>query len=94
MTAWLKPQGYNRVNPKRVRRLMRLMGLSAVYPKPSKYHKKYPYLLRDVVIERPDSGIEHRHNVYKVPEGLYISGGHNGLAEPVRAHMGGLDYAG
>lgn len=58
MTAWLRRQGY-KVNPKRVRRLMRLMGLSAVYPKPwtskpSKDHKKYPYLLRDVVVDRPD----------------------------------------
>lgn len=58
MTAWLRRQGYQ-VNRKRVRRLMRLMGLEAVYPKPwlskpAKDHKKYPYLLRDVVIGRPD----------------------------------------
>lgn len=58
MTAWLKRQGY-KVNRKRVRRLMRFMGLEAVYPKPwlskpANDHKKYPYLLRDVVIERPD----------------------------------------
>ena len=58
MTEWLKRQGYA-VNRKRVRRLMRLMGLEAVYPKPwtskpAKDHKKYPYLLKDVVIERPD----------------------------------------
>ena len=38
---------------------MRLMGLEAIYPKPrlSKYHpnhKKYPYLLKDLVINRPD----------------------------------------
>ena len=59
MTEWLKRQGYG-VNHKRVRRLMRLMGLEAVYPKPwlskpAKDHKKYPYLLRDVVISRPDN---------------------------------------
>lgn len=58
MTAWLKRQGYN-VNHKRVRRLMRLMGLEAVYPKPNlskalRGHKKYPYLLKDMVIERVD----------------------------------------
>ncbi|MEK7851911.1 MAG: IS3 family transposase, partial [Deltaproteobacteria bacterium] len=58
MTAWLKRQGYE-VNRKRIRRLLRLMGLEAVYPKPwlskpAKDHKKYPYLLRGVVIERPD----------------------------------------
>jgi len=49
------------VNPKRVRRLMRKMGLEAVYPKPhrntskaAKEHKKYPYLLRDLEINRVD----------------------------------------
>jgi putative transposase len=45
------------VNPKRVRRLMRLMGLEAIYPKPrlslaGKGHKIYPYLLSGVPIER------------------------------------------
>ena len=32
MTAWLKRQGY-KVNPKRIRKLMRKMGLEAIYPK-------------------------------------------------------------
>jgi putative transposase len=58
MAAWLKRQGYE-VNPKRVRRLMRLMGLEAVYPKPwlskpAKGHKKYPYLLKGLIIKCPD----------------------------------------
>ena len=58
MTEWLRRQEYN-VNPKRVRRLMRLMGLEAIYPKPrlSKAHpehRKYPYLLRDLQIVNPD----------------------------------------
>jgi putative transposase len=58
MTVWLRRQGHP-VNPKRVRRLMRLMGLEAVYPKPrlSKAlaeHKKYPYLLKDLAIDHPD----------------------------------------
>jgi len=58
MTAWLIRQGFG-VNSKRVRRLMRLMGLEAIYPKrnlsiASAEHKKYPYLLRDVQVERPD----------------------------------------
>lgn len=56
MTAQLKRQGYN-VNHKRISRLMRLMGLEAIYPKPklSKkdyQHKIYPYLLRNVSIKR------------------------------------------
>lgn len=58
MTVWLMREG-NEVNPKRVRRFMRLMGLEAVYPKPhlshpSPDHKIYPYLLSGVVVDRPD----------------------------------------
>jgi len=58
MTASLQRQGYA-VNPKRVRRLLRLMGLEAVYPKPrlsvsGPASKIYPYLLREVAIIRPD----------------------------------------
>lgn len=58
MTAWLKRQGQE-VNRKRVRRLMRLMGLEAIYPKPrlsfcDQPHKTYPYLLRNLVIDHPD----------------------------------------
>ena len=58
ITAWLKREDYE-VNQKRVRRLMRLMGLEAIYPKPNmskafKGHKKYPYLLRDLIIDHPN----------------------------------------
>ena len=60
MTEWLHRQGHP-VNPKRVRRLMRLMGLEAIYPRrkrglslPDKEHKIYPYLLRDVEISQPN----------------------------------------
>jgi putative transposase len=58
MTIWLQGQGHV-VNRKRVQRLMRLMGLEAVYPRPKRSapgrgHKVYPYLLRGVTIERVD----------------------------------------
>jgi putative transposase len=58
MTAWLIERG-EAVNRKRVQRLMRVMGLEAIYPKPrlsaaGRRHKVYPYLLRGVKIERPD----------------------------------------
>jgi len=54
MTAWLKRAGHE-VNEKRIRRLMRLMALEAVYPKPrlsigDAGHLKYPYLLRDMTV--------------------------------------------
>jgi putative transposase len=58
MTNWLVAWGVV-VNRKRVQRLMRVMGLEAIYPKPrlsvaGRGHRIYPYLLRDVSIERPD----------------------------------------
>ncbi len=58
MTAHLCRQGHH-VNVKRVRRLMRKMGLEAVYPKPRLSqrhpdHRVYPYLLRDLSITRPN----------------------------------------
>ncbi len=48
-----------KVNRKRVQRLMRLMGIEAVYPRPRTsrphpQHKVYPYLLRDLTISRPN----------------------------------------
>lgn len=58
MTAWLESKGCY-VNRKRVRRLMRLMGIEAIYPRPhtsqtNPSHKVYPYLLRDMAIVRPN----------------------------------------
>lgn len=58
MTAYLRDAGHL-VNVKRVRRLLRLLGLEAVYPKPrvsqaEAGHRIFPYLLRGVRIERAD----------------------------------------
>lgn len=58
LCQWLRRQGYE-VNRKRVSRLMRSLGLAAIYPRPrlsapEAAHKKYPYLLRDLAIVRPD----------------------------------------
>lgn len=56
MKWFLQQQGYA-VNHKKVARLLRLMGLEAIYPKPNlskpnPEHKIYPYLLRGVTIEQ------------------------------------------
>ena len=58
MTARLIRQG-EVVNRKRVQRLLRLMGLEAIHPKPrlsvaGRGHRIHPYLLRGVAVERPD----------------------------------------
>ena len=58
MKAWLLQQGYL-VSRKRVRRLMRLMGLEAIYrrpntSKPAPGHRIFPYLLKGVEVNRVD----------------------------------------
>lgn len=58
VTRWLAKQGYA-VNVKRIRRLMRQMGLEAIYRKPrlsipEPGHRIYPYRLRGMQIDRPD----------------------------------------
>jgi len=58
MTAHLRRQGHE-VNRKRIQRLMHLMGLEAIYPKPqtttlSPEHKVYPYLLRNLRVMEPN----------------------------------------
>ena len=56
MVEWLATQDQV-VNRKRVSRLMALMGIEAVYPKPKlsqpgEGHRIYPYLLRGITVER------------------------------------------
>ena len=58
MTAMLRAEGH-RINRKRVQRLMRTMGIAALGPKPrttkpAPGHKIFPYLLRNVAVERPN----------------------------------------
>lgn len=58
MTVWLNSQG-ERVNHKRVARLMRQMGIEAIYPrprtsKPGDNVRRYPYLLKGLVIDAPN----------------------------------------
>jgi putative transposase len=58
MTAVLRDGGWV-VNRKRVRRLMGVMGLEAIYQKPNTSrahpdHKRYPYLLRGLTVDHPN----------------------------------------
>ena len=58
MTRWLRRQRHD-VNRKRVQRLMRLMGLEAIYQKPNLSRalagqRVYPYLLRNLAVTRPN----------------------------------------
>ena len=58
MTYVLRQEGFG-VSRHRVQRLIRLMGIQAIHPKPktslgNKEHRVYPYLLRDLAIDRPN----------------------------------------
>lgn len=58
MKRWLKDQGF-KVDRKRVTRLYRVMGLKTIYRRPwlsqpDRQNKVYPYLLKDLRIERPN----------------------------------------
>ena len=58
MMAWLRRMGHA-VNRKRVQRLMGLMGLEAIYPRPKlsrgeSAHERYPYLLGELEVCRPN----------------------------------------
>ena len=58
MAAWLRRQGLA-VGVKRVRRLMRQMGLEAIYPKPrtsipASENRRFPYLLKNLTADHPD----------------------------------------
>ena len=82
MTHHLRMLGHP-VNQKRVRRLLRLMGLEAVYPKPNlskanPEHKLYPYLLRNMPIERCNQ-VWSTDITYSVPG---VQGKHGCLNEP------------
>ena len=81
------------VSRKRIRRLMRKMGLTPIYQKPRTSvphpeHRIYPYLLRDVPIDRPDhvwcADITYIPDATRLP----LPGCHHGLGQPSRSCRG------
>ena len=75
---YLQRQGYG-VNRKRIQRLMRLMGIEALYPKPKTSvaqpeHKVYPYRLNNVDITEPDQVWSTDITYLPMPTGfMYLS---------------------
>lgn len=62
-------------NRERARRLMRLMGLEAIYQNPNisrphPDHTVYPYLLRGLVIDRPNQVCARTSLIFRWPKGL------------------------
>ncbi len=86
MTWHLVAEGHA-VNIKRVRRLMRLMGLMPICRQPrtsipAKGHKIYPYLLRGASIGRPNQVWCADITYIAAGEGLSVLGGDHRLVEP------------
>ena len=76
MTAWLQKQGYQ-VNPKRVRRLLRLIGLEAIYQRPrlsiaAPGHRIYPVAWGSDYAG--PSSLVDRHHLYPFKAGLCVFG--------------------
>ena len=91
MTFELNKEGRG-VNRKRVRRLMRMMGIEALVPRPGTSkaapgHKIYPYLLRGVGDHRAEPCVGVRHHLHPDGERLSVSGGDHRLGEPRGAFL-------
>jgi putative transposase len=81
-----------------VRTLMRRMGIEALYrrprtSKPAPAHKVYPYLLRDLAIERPNQ-VWARTSLHSNGQGICLSGRGAGLVQPPGSVVASLDHAG
>ena len=106
MKAWLLGEGYL-VSRDKVRRLMRLMGLEAIYRRPNTSkpvpgHRVYPYLLKGVYVNRVDQVWATDITYIPMARGFLYpsaalragSGGHHGLAQPVCAGLETLQHYG
>jgi len=98
MAAWLKSQGQN-INRKRVRRLMQIMGLKALYrrprlSKPGPGNKIYPYLLKGLKINRRNQVWAADITYIPMPERVLIPGGNPGLVQPLYPVLAFIQYPG
>ena len=89
----------------RVRRLMRLLGLAAIYRKPrtsvaNPEQRVYPYLLRGLTLSAcarrsaPESGVVRRHHLHPGAGWVLLLGGDHGLGEPAGAGVAAIEHAG
>lgn len=93
MTWHLRNDGHQ-VNEKRIRRLMRLMGLTPIYQKPNtsrpaKGHKTYPYLLRGLRVDRPNQVLLSAMQASPAGQGVL---GHHLSAYAPRVPLSGGDH--
>ena len=98
MTRHLHRLGH-RVGRNRVVRLMRKMGLRAIYQKPNTSaphpeHRVYPYLLRELAIVRPNQVWCSDITYIPMRRGFPVSGGDHGLAQPPGAVVAAVEHHG
>ena len=94
MKAWLERQG-RRISRKRVQRLMRIMGLRAIYRRPRTSRpaagvRVYPYLLRNAKITRPNQ--VWAVDITYLPMARVLPRGCDGLAQPLRGGLAIVQY--
>ena len=75
------------INRKRVQRLMRVMGIEALVPRPARQQTRarpqiYLLLLRGMSITEPDHVLGQQHRLHSDGAGLSVSGGDYGLGQP------------
>ena len=98
MARYLRRKGYG-AGRKRIRRLMRKMGLAAIYQaprtsQPHPEHRIYPYLLREMTIDRPQPGLVCGHLLHPDAARVPVPGGDHGLGEPKGAVLAVVEHDG
>ena len=83
----------------RVRRLMRLIGLEAIYQAPRTsvphpMHRIYPYLLKGDGYRPAQSGLVRRHHLYPRPAWLSVPGSDHGLGDAPRFILAAVEHHG
>jgi transposase InsO family protein len=98
MTACLRSQDYE-VNHKRVARLLRQMGLMAIYPgprlsQPGEQNVRYAYVLRGMSIDRVNQVWSTDITYIRMPRGFWVSGSHHRLVQSLCARLANFHHVG
>ena len=98
MKVWLERQGIL-VSRKRVQRLMRVMGLRAIYRRPRTSRpapgmRVYPYLFGEGRNHQTQPGLGRRHHLLAHGAGIPLPGGGHGLAQPVCPVLASVQHSG
>ena len=83
----------------RIRRLMAVMGMETTYRRPrtsvaSPEHRVFPYLLRGLTISRGGPHVVRGHHLCPCDAGLFLPRGRDGLGDPARARVAGVEHDG